>query len=293
LQEEILKQKQRHQLTIRQAEAKESALREAEGEKKRLLTELKWLQQSRDQAICERFLLREDSVKLTSRSKEDVELLVARSQALEMDLKREREEKAELERQLVRTKIRHAEALQAKDTLECLLDYYEDQLKVLNPNFTPQDRDTLGQWLRPSCRKSCDSSEVESQASGTTEHTANPTVSPEEKTKSGRLLMSNFGSKVWQKIKHSGASKKGASEKDKSQDATDLQISTPRSTGSVTPRRLKTQSHATEDSGGSAQAASGDNVAAMRVTDDLSAADSPQTGQSEARSKKRWELRSD
>lgn len=105
----------RHQLTVRQSEAKvgcpwpllgldreASALREAEVERRRLLSELKWLQESRDKAICERHMLREDSVRLTSRRQEDVQSLAARSEAMELELRREREEKAELEKSLGR-----------------------------------------------------------------------------------------------------------------------------------------------------------------------------------------------
>ncbi|CAJ1424023.1 unnamed protein product [Effrenium voratum] len=98
LHEEIAKQKKRHQLAIRQSESKASALREAEVERRRLLSELKWLQESRDKAICERHMLREDSVRLTSRRQEDVQSLAARAEALELELQRERGEKAELEK---------------------------------------------------------------------------------------------------------------------------------------------------------------------------------------------------
>ncbi|OLP97814.1 hypothetical protein AK812_SmicGene19795 [Symbiodinium microadriaticum] len=200
LQEEISKHKKKQQLTIRQSEAKASALREAEVERKRLLSELKWLQESRDKAICERHMLREDTSRLTTRRQEDVQSLAARTEAIELELQREREEKAELERQLVRTKVRFAETLQSKDTLEAILDYYEGQLKLLSPGFEPQDRDSLGIWLRPA-RNSCDSSEVESLASGTTSDHA--TVD-EKHSKGGRYFMKNLGSKVKSMLKGSG-----------------------------------------------------------------------------------------
>lgn len=200
LQEEISKHKKKQQLTIRQSEAKASALREAEVERKRLLSELKWLQESRDKAICERHMLREDTSRLTTRRQEDVQSLAARTEAIELELQREREEKAELERQLVRTKVRFAETLQSKDTLEAILDYYEGQLKLLSPGFEPQDRDSLGVWLRPA-RNSCDSSEVESLASGTTSDHA--TVD-EKHSKGGRYFMKNLGSKVKSMLKGSG-----------------------------------------------------------------------------------------
>jgi len=204
LHEEIAKHKKRHQLTIRQSEAKASALREAEVERRRLLTELKWLQESRDKAICERHMLREDSVRMTSRRQEDVQSLAARTEVLEHELKRERDEKAELEKQLVRTKVRFAESLQSQDTLEAILDYYEGQLKLLSPGFEPQDRDSLGVWLRPT-RQSCDSSEVESLASGTTSDQQTVT---DEKLKGGRHFMKLMGSKVKNMLKTGGSRKK-------------------------------------------------------------------------------------
>lgn len=204
LHEEITKHKKRHQLTIRQSEAKASALREAEVERRRLLSELKWLQESRDKAICERHMLREDSVRLTSRRQEDVQSLAARTEALEHELQRERNEKAELEKQLVRTKVRFAESLQSQDTLEAILDYYEGQLKLLSPGFEPQDRDSLGVWLRPT-RQSCDSSEVESLASGTTSDQQTVT---DEKLKGGRHFMKLMGSKVKNMLKSTGRGKK-------------------------------------------------------------------------------------
>lgn len=204
LHEEITKHKKRHQLTIRQSEAKASALREAEVERRRLLSELKWLQESRDKAICERHMLREDSVRLTSRRQEDVQSLAARTEVLEHELQRERNEKAELEKQLVRTKVRFAESLQSQDTLEAILDYYEGQLKLLSPGFEPQDRDSLGVWLRPT-RQSCDSSEVESLASGTTSDQQTVT---DEKLKGGRHFMKLMGSKVKNMLKSTGRGKK-------------------------------------------------------------------------------------
>ncbi|CAJ1327791.1 unnamed protein product [Effrenium voratum] len=144
-------------------------------------------------------MLREDSVRLTSRRQEDVQSLAARAEALELELQRERGEKAELEKQLVRTKVRFAEALQSQDTLEAILDYYEGQLKLLSPGFEPQDRDSLGTWLRP-LRQSCDSSEVESLASGTTSD--QQTVTDEKK--GGRNLMKLMGSKMKNMLKTGG-----------------------------------------------------------------------------------------
>lgn len=161
--EEIAKHKKRHQASIRHAEARATELREAEGEKKRLLSEIKWLQQSRDQAICDRHLLREDQTRLTSQSKGDVASETARADASEAELKKIREEKAELEAQLVRVKVRSAETLQKVDSMEYLIEYYEDQLRALNPAFEPADLSTIGQWMKPSRLDDC---EVESNCSG-------------------------------------------------------------------------------------------------------------------------------
>eukprot|EP00913_Durusdinium_trenchii_P023258 g21836.t1 len=186
----------RHQLTVRQSEAKASALREAEVERRRLLSELKWLQESRDKAICERHMLREDSVRLTSRRQEDVQSLAARTETevLEHELQREREEKADLEKQLIRTKVRFAESLQTQDTLEAILDYYEGQLKLLSPGFEPRDRDSLGGYLR-----------LESLASGTTSDQQTVT---DEKFKGGRNFMKVMGTKVKNMLKPGGRRKK-------------------------------------------------------------------------------------
>eukprot|EP00931_Biecheleriopsis_adriatica_P122346 TRINITY_DN97334_c0_g1_i1.p1 TRINITY_DN97334_c0_g1~~TRINITY_DN97334_c0_g1_i1.p1 ORF type:complete len:354 (+),score=109.70 TRINITY_DN97334_c0_g1_i1:70-1131(+) len=250
LHDEMQKHKQRHQLTLRQSEAKASALREMEAERKRLNSELKWLQQSRDQAICERHLLREDSVKLTSRSKEDADSLASRAGAVEAELKRERDEKAELERQLVRTKVRLAETLQSKDTMEAILEYYEDQLKLLNPSFEPQDRDTLGNWLRPQ-RNSCDNSEVESQTSGTTAADQQAVIDSEKHKGGAKKMLGGLGSKAKKTFMKLGGAGKRKAVKDGASETPDAEPKTPQSTGGQDPKTPRSNPVADADSSAS------------------------------------------
>lgn len=166
--EEVEMQRKRRQLAVRQAEAKASALREAEGERRRLVSEMKRLQQSRDEAICERHALKEDGLKESSRSKIDAEAVATRCAVLEAELDRERGEKADMEAQLVKTKVRYAEALQRADSMEVVIHKYEGQLKALNPSFEPVDLSTLCRWMPPS-RSSAEALEVDSNSSFTTE----------------------------------------------------------------------------------------------------------------------------
>mmetsp|Transcript_84199 Transcript_84199/g.234839 ORF Transcript_84199/g.234839 Transcript_84199/m.234839 type:complete len:373 (+) Transcript_84199:110-1228(+) len=176
LAEEVAKQKQRHQLASRQVEAKASALREAEVERKRLQAEIKWLQQSRDDAIRDRHLGRQDA----SKAKDDADSKASRAGVLEDELRRERDEKAELEAKLVKTKVRYAEALQRVDSLEVMIEYYEDQLRAANPAFEPVDLSTLGQWVpRPA------DLELESNNSGATEQPS-PAVAEQPPTEEHR-----------------------------------------------------------------------------------------------------------
>lgn len=98
--EEVSKQKQRHQLALRQVDGKSSQVRELEGERRGLQAQIKQLQESRDKAICERATLREDSVKLSSRAKSDLEMMASKAEALELDLRRELAEKAKMEGEL-------------------------------------------------------------------------------------------------------------------------------------------------------------------------------------------------
>lgn len=142
--EEVAKHKRRYQQALRATDVKATELREAEGEKKRLLSEIKWLQESRDKAICERHLLREDASRLTEEKQDDT--AKAGSMGAEMDALRE--ERADLEQQLVRVKIRSVESLQKADSQEMLIEYYEDQLRALNPHFEPVAPETIGQWIR-------------------------------------------------------------------------------------------------------------------------------------------------
>lgn len=56
----------------------------------------------------------------------------------------EGDERSSLERQLVSSKIKEAAACERAEGLEALVEYYEGQLKTLNPNFRPTDLSTLG-----------------------------------------------------------------------------------------------------------------------------------------------------
>jgi len=161
LAEEGKKNRQRLQDSARVAEAKASALREAEGEKRRLEAELKWLRDSRDKAICERSIAKDSNQRLEKNSKLDFQTLAAKADSLEEVLAQEKQDKARLEQAYVQTKVRYANVLQQKDSMECLISYYEDQLKMLNPSFEKVDLNTAVAWLRPmkspdpaSCRDS-------------------------------------------------------------------------------------------------------------------------------------------
>lgn len=171
LSEEVVKHKQRYQLALRQADTQAKALRIAEQEKTRLEKDLKWLQDSRDQAIGDRALARADAKKLeqnqslSTRTAQDFEDAAAKMRTLEDELHEEQEAKASLEENLVRTKIKHCEALQRADSMEVLIKFYEDQLAAANPHFQRQDLNALGQWM-PNKRSQNDSAdEVESNAS--------------------------------------------------------------------------------------------------------------------------------
>lgn len=144
LHEELAKQKDRHKEAVRQAEAKASSLRESEVERKRLQAELQRLQQARTEAICKLNLQSQD----VERKKEDADSLAARAESLERELNTERAQKTELEEQLVKVKVRYAEALQRADTLEAALEHYEGQLKSYNPSFEPLDLASFGRRLR-------------------------------------------------------------------------------------------------------------------------------------------------
>jgi len=149
LKEEISRHKRRHQAAVRQLDAKARELRETEGEKKRLLAELRWLQESRDQAICEGYTLKEDRTRMSSQIKN-------RTQGLEVELQRTRDEKTSIESQLVHAKVRAADTLQRVDSMSVVIEYYEDQLKALNPNFEPVELETMGQFVKPLAGRSAD-----------------------------------------------------------------------------------------------------------------------------------------
>jgi hypothetical protein len=120
------------------------ALRELEGEKKRLTQEVKWLQQSRDDNMIQKSLLREGNTK----AKGDVDNVAARAEALEAEIQKEHETNKRLEELLVRFKMRHVEVLQAVDSLEVITTNYEEQLKAFNPKFATMDREKISLTLK-------------------------------------------------------------------------------------------------------------------------------------------------
>lgn len=164
---EVAKHRERHQLAQRQAEAKASTLREVEEEKTRLLAELKKVRQARDEANCAVRVLEENGKHKCGSSVDDVEKLAARAATLESQLEREREEKSDLESEFVRVKVRYAETLEKADSMEVVIQYYEDQLRTLNPTFEPVNYRAFGQFLQPA--RSFDAFEVESNPSATTD----------------------------------------------------------------------------------------------------------------------------
>eukprot|EP00928_Gymnodinium_smaydae_P032170 TRINITY_DN2336_c1_g1_i1.p1 TRINITY_DN2336_c1_g1~~TRINITY_DN2336_c1_g1_i1.p1 ORF type:complete len:280 (+),score=82.95 TRINITY_DN2336_c1_g1_i1:50-841(+) len=150
--EESAKQRRESEAALRNAvagaAAKEQEVRELEGERRRLQEEVQWLQKSRDEALCEKALLRHDGKRVQG----DAETISSRAETLEAELRREREEKSELESQLVRTKVRFAEAMELADGMEATIVHYEEQLRALDPSFEPKGRITLGQWRRVAAR---------------------------------------------------------------------------------------------------------------------------------------------
>jgi hypothetical protein len=186
LAEEVAKYKQRHQLVVRQADTQAKALREAKIENERLEKELKWLHESRDQAIGDRALAREDAKKLQqsqedrNRSELDIEDVTQRSQAMEAELEKEREEKNKLEELIVRLakeKLELTEATALCDTMKLLIKYYEAQLDALDPNFIPEDLNRFGRPQEQSQPREC---EVERNVSG---HEEDETPQPGKKDK--------------------------------------------------------------------------------------------------------------
>jgi len=123
LREEVARQKKRYQQLLRQAESKASELRESEGERKRLQKEL-----LRARHELENYRRRS---RPRAEEKDDDE----REQKLAQMLR----ERDGFEETLVRTKVQHAEVLQKVDSMEVLLQYYVDQLRVFNPHFEPAD----------------------------------------------------------------------------------------------------------------------------------------------------------
>lgn len=157
LNDEVAKHKKRYQQALRQADNKAVELKEVEGEKKRLLSEIKWMRESRDQAICDRALLREDASRMTTQTKGNVEsaakqaeTAAKQAETLDAELQSLRSEKKSLEEQLVDVKVRAVDSMQKVDSMECLIEYYEDQLRAMDPKFEPVDIASVGQWMKPS-----------------------------------------------------------------------------------------------------------------------------------------------
>lgn len=213
--DESKKHKQRLQDSTRVAEAKASALRAAEGETRRLEAELRYLRESRDKAICERSIAKDSNQRIEQNKKLDMEAMTAKAENLEEVLAQERQEKTRLEQAYVQTKVRYADVLQQKDSMECLISYYEEQLKTYNPAFEKVDVNAARAWLRPA--KSPDVlSEIESNASdmeSARRAGANPTETQTSDTQQGK-------SRAMQKLaKIRGMFKKNSGEKeDKSGD---------------------------------------------------------------------------
>lgn len=219
LSEEISKHKKRYQLALRQADVKATELKEVESEKKRLLADIKWMRESRDQAICDRALLRDNASRMTTETKDNFESAATRAQTLEAELERSRGEKKLLEEQLVVVKVRAVDTMQKVDSMECLIEYYEDRLRALDPRFEPVDIASVGQWMKPS-RQDCD---ADSNGSGTNEQES---VISQEKPRAQQIAK-GF-SKMWKSAgKSFKSSKKKGSKHDDAQEHDDFQT-TPR-----------------------------------------------------------------
>jgi hypothetical protein len=139
--EEATKQKQRYAKAARHAENQTTELEALKAEKRRMLTELKWLQQSRDEAIVERRLLEEQGGKQQSAADREVQLS-ARVDELESELLQERGRNAHIEESLVRIKGCYAWVQQRADSMEMLILHYEELLRCFDPRFVPKNPDT-------------------------------------------------------------------------------------------------------------------------------------------------------
>lgn len=117
---------------------------------------------------------------MTSRTKDDVESAATRLEQLETELQRSHGEKKELEEQLVVVKVRAVETMQKVDSMECLIEYYEDQLRALDPKFEPVDIASVGQWMKPS-RQDGDAD------SGTEQEQEQESVMSQEKPKAQQI----------------------------------------------------------------------------------------------------------
>jgi len=139
--EEATKLKQRYAKSARHAENQTTELEALKAEKRRMLAELKWLQQSRDEAIVERRLLQEQGGKQQSAADREVQLS-AKVDELESELLQERGRNAHIEESLVRIKGSYACVQQRADSMEMLILHYEDMLRCFDPRFVPISPDT-------------------------------------------------------------------------------------------------------------------------------------------------------
>lgn len=144
----------------RVAETQSSSLRLEQLERRKVQKELEGLRRSHEDAVCERDqLLREERTRRAQEARESppsaddsealreqIEVLQLRSDSLEADVARERQEKQQLEDAVVEIKIGANRVLEEADSQDALLRYYEAQLKVLNPAFEPPDLNSAGPW---------------------------------------------------------------------------------------------------------------------------------------------------
>lgn len=143
--EESKKYKLRHRASLRQIEANADTQREVEAEQRRLRGQLKQLKGYHDGGSQD--AQEESMASSPKKTTEDLKLLASRKAAIEAELQSEQEERAELEKMLVQTKVGHAASLQLKDSMQYVIEHYEEQLQSLNPNFEPVDPHTLCEFL--------------------------------------------------------------------------------------------------------------------------------------------------
>lgn len=149
LKEEAAKHRQRQQLSLKQQEKQASTIRELEGERHRLREANARLQESRDEAICERHFFQQRASELDGKVGDNAEASPNRAGALQVELQREREAKRCLEDELVKVKVGKFDLDQRIDGMAALIEYYEDELLALNATFEPVDARNVGQWMPP------------------------------------------------------------------------------------------------------------------------------------------------